>query len=235
MAHDIFADESSQNNHKYMVLGAIITPTDNTSGLVAHLRKIRGSRLPGGEMKWTKVSKSKYDVYKAVIDGFFDLNDKNKIHYTCLIANTHKFKHHKYNYGDKEIGFSKLVYQLLLSFARSYKTPLYVYLDKRTTKQSLDELQLILNRGAAKSLGLESEPFRRVVFRDSKRTQLLQLTDVITGAIAFRRNGSHKAKNASKVKIDLSAHILERGKIKDLSKSSPRSRTRFNIWNFRLR
>jgi hypothetical protein len=63
-----------------------------------------------GEVKWTKVSRAKLVVYKALADTLFNLIGEDKIHFHCLIADTSEFDHRRYNQGSGEIGFHKLIY-----------------------------------------------------------------------------------------------------------------------------
>jgi hypothetical protein len=57
---EIYIDESSQNNHRYLVLGGIATMLTNSTLLSEALMNARPPELqPQGEAKWVKVSKSK--------------------------------------------------------------------------------------------------------------------------------------------------------------------------------
>lgn len=72
---DIYADESSQTQHRFLVLGAVTVRTEHASDLVAAIRAARLPGLPHGELKWTKVSAAKLETYRAVIDVFFTAAD----------------------------------------------------------------------------------------------------------------------------------------------------------------
>jgi len=65
---EIYLDESSQNNHRYLVLDAIVVEFETTSQLCDLITKARHPELPNGEAKWTKVSKAKLPAYKRVAD-----------------------------------------------------------------------------------------------------------------------------------------------------------------------
>lgn len=68
---DIYIDESSQTRHRYLVLGGIIVPTASVEAVNAEIIKCRLPELPYGEMKWTKVSRSKLGAYQRVVNAFF--------------------------------------------------------------------------------------------------------------------------------------------------------------------
>ncbi|HLO76520.1 MAG TPA: DUF3800 domain-containing protein [Magnetospirillum sp.] len=232
---DIYADESSQTAHRYLILGAVTMATAAVPDLVAAVRAARLPGLPHGEVKWTKVSAAKLETYRAVVDAFFALSEQNVAHFHSVIIDTSRFDHHRFNQGDREIGFSKMVFQLLAKHARLYPERLYAYLDSRTTQQSLEDLRLMLNRHAANRLGRPEFPFRRVVFRDSKESDILQLNDVLLGAIAWVKNGHGLRPDASAAKNDLADHIMGRAGLQTLDTDTPRGRNHFSVWNFQLR
>ncbi|MGE5547246.1 MAG: DUF3800 domain-containing protein [Solirubrobacterales bacterium] len=232
---DIYADESSQTAHRYLVLGAVTIETAAVPDLVAAIRAARLPGLPHGEVKWTKVSAAKLETYRAVVDAFFALSEQNVAHFHSVIIDTSRFDHHRFNQGDREIGFSKMVFQLLFKHARLYPERLYAYLDSRTTQQSLEDLRLMLNRRAASRIGRSEFPFRRVVFRNSKESDILQLNDVLLGAIAWVKNGHGQRPDASVAKNDLADHIMGRAGLRTLDTDTPRGRNRFSVWNFQLK
>src|SRR5207248_8773785 len=59
---EVYIDESS-TRHRYLVLGAIVTPSANIAEFTDMLRAARLPELPYSEMKWTKVSTSKLGAY----------------------------------------------------------------------------------------------------------------------------------------------------------------------------
>lgn len=232
---DIYADESSQTAHRFLVLGAVTVCTTDVPDLVAAIRAARLPGLPHGELKWTKVSAAKLETYRAIVDAFFAAVEADIAHFHCVAIDTTRFDHRQFNQGDREIGFSKMVFQLLMKHARLYPQRLYAYLDSRTTRHSLDDLRFMLNRYALNRLDRGDYPFRRVVFRDSKESDLLQLNDVLLGAAAWVKNGHGDRPDASTAKSELARHILARAGLQSLDVDTPRNRKHFTVWNFRLR
>jgi hypothetical protein len=109
---EIYIDESSQNNHRYLVLGAVLVELTDTPQMIAKIMAARQPSLPYGEMKWTKVSRTKLDTYKRVIKTFFVENVADTIHFHSLVVDTTRQDHTRFNSGSREIGFNKEVYQL---------------------------------------------------------------------------------------------------------------------------
>jgi Protein of unknown function (DUF3800) len=230
---EVYIDESSQTKHRYLVLGAVAIELPNSQKITAALAKARLPELPHGETKWTKVSKSKLAAYKRMIDAFFD--NQEDVHFHSLFVDTTRLNHKKFNQGDSEIGFNKEIYLLANKIGQIYPEHYFhVYPDHRDTKNSPEELRLILNRGAAKRGDKRDWPMRRCQFRDSKTVQLLQLTDVLIGSIAFQLNGHHKAEGASAAKIELAEYIMKWAGITDVLKGTARV-AKFTIWPRQLR
>jgi hypothetical protein len=182
-------------------------------------------------MKWGKISRTKLPAYKRVVDLFFSAS---RADFHSIVVDTARQKHALYNQGSREIGFNKEVYQLGLKFGRLYPMLFHVYPDYRNTDQSLEELRLILNRGIRKKGDTRDWPYRRVQFRDSRKTPLLQVADIFSGALAFLHNGHHVATNASPAKVELAAYILEKAGVSDPTRDTA-IRRRFTIWHRVLR
>jgi hypothetical protein len=232
---DGYIDESSQNNHRYFVLGAIILPKTLVDQICVQIATARLPELPAGEMKWGKVSATKLPAYKRVVDLFFDRARGNTWHFHSLVVDTTKVDHAMFNLGSRDIGFNKEIFQLARKFGRVYPTLLFhVYPDRRTTTQPTEELRLMLNRHIRKDGDTRDWPYRRLQFRDSKATPLLQLADIFSGAIAFQLNEHHKSPGASPAKMALASHILQKAGIGDPACDTSIA-GKFTIWHRILR
>src|SRR5262249_18276682 len=102
---EIYIDESSQNNHRYLVIGGVVAMMADLPALIDDIAMARMPDLPKGEVKWSKVSKAKLAAYKRIVDALFD-NPKG-IHFHCLVIDTTLQDHKRFNAGSREIGFNK--------------------------------------------------------------------------------------------------------------------------------
>jgi hypothetical protein len=229
---EIYIDESSQTNHRYLVLGGVGMKLTNEAQLRSLITAARLPELPEGEAKWTKVSKGKLAAYKRIVDVFF--KNIESVHFHSLVVDTTLLDHQRFNAGSREIGFNKEIYQLAMKFARLYDYLFHVYPDYRETILKPEDLRVILNRGCLKKGDTRDWPFRRCQFRDSKDTPWLQLADILIGGIAYRLNGHDKASNASPSKSELSSYILSCAGVQDPFKSTAAA-ANFTIWHRRLR
>ncbi len=231
---EVYIDESSHTNHRYLVLGGIIAEIGDARTAADAILLARQPELPKGIMKWGKVSRAKLPAYKRAVDTFFELQQNMTLDFHSLVVDTTKQNHARYNQGSREVGFNKEVYQLAMKFGRLYRALLHIYPDRRTTNQPTEDLRLMLNRGIKKKGDTRDWPFRRVQFREPEDSQLLQLADVFSGAIAWRLNGHHLSGKASPAKIALATHILQKAGIADVSRSTARIGS-FTIWHRRLK
>jgi hypothetical protein len=62
----------------------------------------------------------------------------------------------------------------------------------------------------------------------------LQLTDILTGSIAYQLNGHGSAVDASPAKVELSRYIMERAKIADVFKGTAIA-AKFSVWPRQLK
>lgn len=127
---EVYIDESSQNNHRFLVLGGVIVTAPDVEELCNLIMDARRPELPSKEAKWTKVSRSKLSAYKRIVDVLFD--NPELVHFHSLFVDTYLLDHHRFNQGDREIGFNKEIYQLGIKFSRLYRGPLFhLYPDNR--------------------------------------------------------------------------------------------------------
>ncbi len=225
-----------------MVLGGVIIPEPNIKNVHATLRKYRDEENMHAELKWTKVTNQKVAKYVRFVDYFFALNNKDQLHFHSLILDSHQFDHRKFNQGDKELGYYKFLYQLLLHcFGRAYHKNkkgdyclFIVHPDQRTSSYSLEALRNILNWGMAKKFDAQGEIFKSIEPQDSKQADIAQLNDIIIGAIGFQKNGGDLIAGTRKAKINLAEYIAKQAGLKSLKNNTAYGRNRFKIWNFRL-
>ncbi|MEW6598297.1 MAG: hypothetical protein AB1429_12465 [Pseudomonadota bacterium] len=190
------------------------------------------------ELKWSKVSNQKEVEYRWLVDYFFALNSSNSLQFHCIIFDSHQWGHKRYNDGDADVGLSKLYYQLILhKFVRLYGPlgSLYVCMDHRHSSTSLNDLRNMLNAAAARDHGLGHNPLKQLVSKHSHDSDLLQLNDVILGAVCAVRNGKHLLADYRKSKRIIAMEVLEKSGLLSFDRDSHRDISRFTVWNMRPR
>lgn len=185
------------------------------------------------ELKWTKIKKHNTRLYNEAIDGYFKAVRKGYLKYYCIVVDmSDRFRRH-YNEGDSEIGFNKLLFTLLFKFVRLYRPykVFEVYLDHRTTRHKPDDLRAMLNARAAREYNADYAPFRRLQFRHSETSRIIQMTDVVSGAIAYATNKHAARIAAADYKVAMAEHVARCAGVPSLAIPTPFSDRGFDIWH----
>lgn len=229
-----FADESDITNARYSMVGGTATTSAALRSIYTRIFELRKRHKMFAELKWSKVSDQKFEAYRDLVELYFDLLDNGIVAFHGATFDNHKWKHSVYNFGDRDLGLSKNYYQLILHrFIRFYgeQASLYVCLDRRWSSTKIPDLHRILNAGAAKEYKLSFGPVRTLESRDSKKDDLLQINDVILGAVSSVKNGRHKDPKTRSSKADLAKLVLTNSGLGTFDKDSPPQATKFTIWN----
>jgi len=232
----IYCDESRQTADRYMVIGGIITLRSNESSLAEAMRLYRQAYNMHAELKWTKVSDQKLQEYRSLIDLFFSIN--RLFDFKSIVINTQEIDHRRFNKSNVELGFYKLMYQFLLhSFGQYLQEDdrCIIYLDRRNTSYKISTLCAILNNGLRKKYHFMHTPVRNIEPIDSKDNDLIQIADILLGAIGYEMNGAHTRTNAKRAKVLLAEYIAQKAGLINLQQQTSRSAKHFSIWHFHFR
>jgi hypothetical protein len=221
--HELYIDETSQNDHRFLVLGGIIIPRDVSAEFEADMIEARSPRLRYNskdqlrEYGWSDVSKGDFDEYKRFLDAYFSfafrrLQDRSGVvRFYCSVVNTQV--HGKaFSKGKRgQIGFDREIYSHCMHVGRVEKRELFhVFPDHRSTTQPVEKLAIMLSRGIRRKGDKRDHPFRKVQFRYSHECNALQVSDVLIGAIAYRLNRHYDKANANADKKLLCDYVLKR-------------------------
>ena len=204
-----------------MVLGAVYGPSEKIKAANKRIREIKEKHKigPTTEVKWTKVAPNKIAFYLDVIDYFFDNDD---LHFRALIVNKDNLDHEKYNQTHDEFYYK--MYFELLSKILDPQQKYYIYLDIKDTRGSrkVKKLRDVLSNNMYDFGG---NIIKRIQQVRSNEIEILQLTDLLIGAMQFL--------NRSDVKSEAKKTIVERMKARsgyDLSKSTLVREPKTNIF-----
>jgi hypothetical protein len=239
----VFIDESGIQGSRYLVIGSIWVHEEALAELEAKFAPVMEAHFPNHrELKWTKISRTKLAGYLAFVDSFVSTLGAR---YRCVVLDTHKIDHTKFNHGDANTGYYKFVYQLVCQnihkdrqlFGVQDKYLVFHDIVSTTIRQqaSLGELKRILNNSPKLITDSNSlNPVRDIQPLDSKLSLPLQLTDILTGAVrhAFEMQGDYSA--SSPAKRAVIEHIQDQLSIKNIGSPTTYVREKFNTWEFRL-
>jgi hypothetical protein len=156
-----------------------------------------------------------------------------------MIVDASRLDHAAYNEGDSELGFNKFLFRLLwhrVGIRYGGDEKIVVHLDSRTATRDLSELCEILNHKAAQTFGggRLRTTFARVAFRDSKNSRLLQIADLLTGAVAWHKNDHDAHPKPSGAKLQLANDIARMAGRQRLGMDTAKGTWALNVWNIRL-
>ena len=235
----VYCDESRQTQDRYMVFGGIVVYASAVEAFSQAMTLWRDGQNMHAELKWTKVSNQKVAEYKSLVDLFFSLAGKNQLHFKSIVFDTTQIDYKTYHEGDRELGLYKFFYQFLLHSFGQYAVEkdrrMLVFFDRRQTKQKLSTFCVILNRGIRKKFRCDCDVVRNVQVVDSKKCDLMQIADVLMGAIGYQNNDCHLRPGARRAKIELADYIARKANLMSLKQNTPRKMKHFGIWLFQFR
>ena len=228
--YNIYCDESCHlmhNTGKAMVFGALWCPIEKRHDIFKRIREIKQEFgfKDGFEIKWNKVSPAKVDFYQRIIDYFFDDDD---LHFRALVVPDKTILDHNAFNQDHDTFYFKMYFDLLkviLSPDCSYN----IYLDIKDTRsqQKVDELRNVLRNS---HYDYHDQIIKKIQQVQSHEIELLQITDLLTGAIAYL----HRGLNESAAKLKLIARIKNRSGY-SLLKSTLYKEEKMNIFIWKPR
>lgn len=229
---NIYCDESchlENDKENVMVLGAVYCPTEKKEEIFERLLSFKKKhnliKRPKEnrtyyELKWNKVSQSKIEYYKDVINYFFD--DDDLCFRVLVVPNKNELKYEQFNHTHDTF-YYKMYFGMLKAILNP-KDSHYIYIDIKDTKSrdKVHKLEQVLRND---KYDYQKNIIKRVQQVRSHEVEILQLADLLIGAVGYINRGlaSSKAKNEL---IDL---IKQRSKY-SLVKSTLLKERKFNIF-----
>ena len=207
---NVYCDESCHLEHdrfKAMSLGAVWCPLNKVREVNKRLTEIkeRHGIKRGAEVKWTKVSPCNKALYMDLIDYFLDDDD---LHFRGVVVPDKSVLRHSDFSQTHDQWYYKMYFNLLKSiFDREARY--YVYIDIKDTH-------------------FDHEIIRRVQPIRSEEVQIMQLVDILTGAIAYRHNNEVITKDTSATKVELINRLAVRSGV-SLTKTTLLSEKKVNL------
>lgn len=244
----VYCDESRQVDSRYMLLGGCWILKEEGWNFVnefdEYCKKELKFSAPLGHMKWTNLptkTEGKYFLaYKYLIDLYFKYNEQNKMFFKTIIIDTTKFdfEHEFYFDGDYEKGFYSAYCQLLFYWI-SKKNKYHIRTASRNIKKAdpldneekrLNELKNKIHLKLKSKTGKDIKPIKSIEPRSAKDRRLIQITDILMGAVGFHWNDEHLKSNPKKTKLFFSNYIAEKLGKEDLRFETCWNEHKFNIF-----
>lgn len=230
---NIWGDESSQNAHKYMVLGTIWQHPACTAELMKDIQDLRNQTFFQKEFHWNELKAHQLNVYKGLVDIFKKYADQGLLKFRALVVDQSDRSHKIYSQDD-ELHFYKMYFWLIykrLMISNQYD----IFLDRKINRipGRLSDLKNVLNNKMIGDYGsVAANIVRRVETRDGSQIEL-QMADVFAGAIAYVRNGHYSLATSSNPKLQLVDYIERSLQVSLNACHWPNESPKFNIWCFK--
>lgn len=225
---NVYCDESCHLEHdrfKAMSLGAVWCPLNKVREVNKRLTEIkeRHGIKRDAEVKWTKISPCNKALYMDLIDYFLDDDD---LHFRGVVIPDKSILRHSAFSQTHDQWYYKMYFNLLKSiFDREARY--YVYIDIKDTHSGENAAKL-LDVCANDAYDFDHKIIRRVQPIRSEEVQIMQLVDILTGAIAYRHNNEVVTKDTSATKVELINRLVVRSGV-SLTKTTLLSEKKINL------
>jgi len=230
MDYDVFCDESRYLEHdryQYMLIGGVWCERGSRRKISSEIEDIKRKSHFAGELKWTKASLKKLNCFKKIIRLFF----KNEaLSFRCIVIDKRKLRHDFYNpTGGHEEFYYKMYYYMINK--KIYPPNAYrIFLDYKGKYNSkkIKNLQDIIGH-TYYDFSNEIIPLMQSVH--SIQHPILQLTDVLIGAIGYEWNNL----DTSIAKLEICKYLKEKACLPSLKLTTAYKENKFEVFKINLK
>lgn len=221
-----------------MVVGGILARRSMLSQIEYQVNEIRKSHNVSQTklVKWSNFKKRNWKFYRSLVDYFFSLMNSRIVHYHTIIFNRHLLDRISYPGASNASVLSRMYYQLFLHRCTGpygQSADLHLFPDEAQELGDLPQQIGALNYETAMGYGVTRNPAKIIQCVNTEEYQIMQLNDVVVGAIACHRNSNHLSGNLSDHKRWLCEYVRQGTGWSDYSISTSRRALPFSVWNFK--
>ncbi len=212
---NFYCDESThllEDGHPFMLIGYVSVAYPQIKQHKKYIKLLREKHKFKGEIKWSNVSKSQYQFYADVVDYFFATD----LQFRSVIIRKEQIDEEREEFSYQDF-YYRMYYQLLHhKMKEDFFYNIYLDIKDTNSQYKLKKLSEILRH---------SSQIRNIQFIKSYESYLLQIADLLIGAINYHLRGLNKviAKNKLIEKIESHTEI-------DLERSTPKMEDKFNLF-----
>lgn len=189
MAYSIYCDESchlERDNSNIMVLGSVWCSDNKVKEINKRIREIKQKYglSDNYELKWTKISKNHYKLYLDVIDYFFDDDD---LHFRGVIVPDKSMLKHEEFQQSHDLWYYKMFFILFKTILDPQST-YRIYLDYKDN-QGGARIRKLRDVLCNNYYDFSREIITNIQLVKSDQVELIQITDVLTGALSYLHRG----------------------------------------------
>ena len=176
---DIFSSNSQEA--RFLVIGSLWLEEKKRKRFKQDINELKNRYKIGGEFKWTKISASRIEFYKEVLNWFYSQGEN--LRFRCIAVDREKMDLFRFHQNDQELGFYKFYYQTLHHWIHSFNR-YFIFCDYKRNRLAnrLETLRNCLEKANIYASISNVQSIR------SEESVLIQLSDVLTGMAAARLN-----------------------------------------------
>ena len=176
--YHIYSDETFLHGKVAFAIGGLICTPRRSEIIDSKIKEIRQKYHFFGEIKWNKLNKDNYPLYKELADLFFD--DKYARFSVMKVIKGQDWN--KWGPSEEERFFK--TYYVFLKLNTSPFSRYYVFVDEKPRRRNSrwDSLHYLFNRSRGESWPLKHRNIKILMECDSRKKDLLQLTDLLLGS-----------------------------------------------------
>ena len=174
-----YQDESGEPGKKsYFLVGVLIADEHARDMAAKRIHDIRVAHHFSEEFHFKKISACRYSVYQDVLQSISTLDVR-----FCALVVRNEILDLSYFSNKRYLAYNRFTYLALYNNVRTLAGDLYVYSDARDRITDDNFLEYIKNQLEFDALAKGNRySVRAVEARDSRKEELLQLTDILLGA-----------------------------------------------------
>jgi len=217
---NIYCDESGiGGNDRYLLFGSLFCPEEKEKEVQNLIKRYREEQNLSKEMKWEKISKRYLAKYRGYIGIFFD---SPWMQYNCIVIDKHHVLYAERFKRDPKLAFIHFLH-LLLTRNMNYGTKYRVFLDEGMIGGSYTYSNIFKRNNEWVEQRPNLSLFESLCSIDSSEHDLVQITDILSGAIRSR----FERRFSSDIPRDFSNFVANRG---GLGSSTIRYPRKLNVW-----
>jgi hypothetical protein len=222
--YNIYCDETchiQNEDSDYMIIGSIYCPKAKVQEISQYIKKLKNKYKIGdkSEIKWTKVSNNKIEFYTDLINYFFIEDD---LSFRAIVCDKTELDHKKYNQTHDE-WYHKMYYDML-KYIFSPNNTYNIYGDIKDNN-SYKNFQKTLNFLRLNIVDSTGKTIKKMQPINSNESTILQMTDLIIGALAYFYRGLETSE--AKLKV---VELIQKQLPYSLGSSTPFGKQKFNVF-----
>lgn len=231
---NVYCDESCHLEHdesNVMVIGAVWCNQGQVRKVNQYIREIKEKHgvKPEAELKWTKVAPIKKNLYMEMVNYFFD---NSELYFRCIVIPDKGSLEHGRFQQTHDDWYYKMYFDMLKGiFSPADMYEIYIDIKDTHSNQKVKKLEEVCRNSI---YDFNGESIKRIQPIRSDEVQLMQLVDILIGAVAYQNRIFPENHRKSETKLALIDLIKQRSGYK-LTKSTLLKEDKFNIFVWQAR